>query len=333
MLGGEKIKLYALGLLLVSSFNVLGELCSIDEGKYEIISSIYLSKNDTCICKEKYEFSPYVFQGKLSSTKEQDNSFADTGTGEKWQCVMPKDNAPKDNEKLSSSTWIIPLSIFAATAGTSFGYYALKLKNKISDLSGSTPNTNTIEISEGGYLVPTNQNPNPMLITNTDSQVDLGNVLIDSNPTEYAYAYPSLNLRPKNTSSTEYTDAYSPTELGAMEPVNTYELANQVGSIIERSARSEINGRNVAFDKGVNGAPEEIYYEINEQEMLSDEEISALREKNAYPETNVQDIEPRATADTRIRARSPGSKGEFTKISNDVNSGSSTKCDVIWIEH
>jgi hypothetical protein len=40
-----------------------------------------------------------------------------------------------------------------------------------------------------------------------------------------------------------------------------------------------------------------------------------------YPETNVQDIEPRATADTRIRARSPGSKGEFTKISNDVNSG------------
>jgi hypothetical protein len=45
----------------------------------------------------------------------------------------------------------------------------------------------------------------------------------------------------KNTSSTEYTDAYSPTELGAMEPVNTYELANQVGSI-ERSARSEING-------------------------------------------------------------------------------------------
>jgi hypothetical protein len=49
--------------------------------------------------------------------------------------------------------------------------------------------------------------------------------------------------------------------------------------------------------------------------MLSDEEISALREKNAYPETNVQDIEPRATADTRIRARSPGSKGEFTHLS------------------
>jgi hypothetical protein len=40
--------------------------------------------------------------------------------------------------------------------------------------------------------------------------------------------------------------------------------------------------------------------QINEQEMLSDEEISALREKNAYLETNVQDIEPRATADTRI---------------------------------
>jgi hypothetical protein len=55
---------------------------------------------------------------------------------------------------------------------------------------------------------------------------------------------------------------FPPTELGAMEPVNTYELANQVGSIIERSARSEINGRNVAFDKGVNGAPEEIYYAI-----------------------------------------------------------------------
>ena len=62
------MKLYTLGLLALSSFNVLGSECIIkasDKSTYTIKSSIYSYPNNIniCKCQAGYEFSP-LFLGK-----------------------------------------------------------------------------------------------------------------------------------------------------------------------------------------------------------------------------------------------------------------------------
>ncbi|VVM19648.1 hypothetical protein BSPWISOXPB_1953 [uncultured Gammaproteobacteria bacterium] len=102
------IKLYVLGLLLLSSFNVLGEKeCNIitnDKSSYAIKSSIYsyLNKTElnTCKCQAGYEFDPYIPKGEFFSKGREENSFSEKPLalgGARLQCVTPKDDAKAIN--------------------------------------------------------------------------------------------------------------------------------------------------------------------------------------------------------------------------------------------
>ncbi|VVM27000.1 hypothetical protein BSPWISOXPB_10318 [uncultured Gammaproteobacteria bacterium] len=64
------------------------------------------------------------------------------------QCVTPKDDA-----KLSTVEWAVPIAVLSVMAtSTAVGYYMLK--RPVS--SGGASNTSVIVTSEDGYLVPAN---------------------------------------------------------------------------------------------------------------------------------------------------------------------------------
>ncbi|CAC9642028.1 hypothetical protein [uncultured Gammaproteobacteria bacterium] len=137
----EKMKSYALGLLLLSSVNALGNECIInasDKSTYAIKSSIYSYSNDinTCKCQSGYEFSPFVSGGKLSKKDSKNNSFTEPSgfAGKQLQCVIPKDDII-----LSTTEWVISISVFAIATGAvgSYSIYKLKgLKNSVSEGNG-----------------------------------------------------------------------------------------------------------------------------------------------------------------------------------------------------
>jgi hypothetical protein len=152
------IKLYVLGLLFLSSFNVLGKECNMstsDKSSYAIKSSIYsyLSKTElnTCKCQAGYEFDPYIPKGEFFSKGREENSFSEKPLalgGVRLQCVTPKDDS-----KLSTVEWAVPISVLSVMAtSTAVGYYMLK--RPVSP--GGAPNTDTLEISNDGYLAPSN---------------------------------------------------------------------------------------------------------------------------------------------------------------------------------
>ena len=324
------IKLYALGLLLISSFNVLGTTCNIidsnifsqDEKEhqptYSISSSVFSytpeSNIATCKCRSGYEFSPSIPTGKIVDAGEHDTSrnvflepfpsLAEKDPEFRLQCVISKDDT-----KLSVAEWAIPVSVLSVVAiGTPIGYFVFKRFKR--DPSGNTSNTGTIEMDEDGYLAPTNPNtgtietsmdggyltPGEMNfgannyitpITNTDPQVDLDNVTIDSSSTDSEYFS-------ADDSDSRYID----------QP----ELEDQVGSVeetigdaIEESPYSGTSDRH-------------LYANINEQDMVPDSEIAG----------GSGDLSS-ATADARIRTVSPDVEGEYNEIANNVNG----KCNIL----
>ena len=352
------IKLYALGLLLISSFNVLGVTCRIvdydidifsqDEepvqimppNTYRVSSSVFSyipeSNTATCKCRSGYEFSPSIPTGKIVDPPDHDTSH--NGFAEPFPSLAKKDPEfrlqcviSKDDTKLSVAEWAIPVSVLSVVAiGTPIGYFVFKRFKR--DPSGNTSNTDTIEMNEDGYLAPANSNPhvievnedgylapiNPNTgtietsmdggylnpgemnfgannyitpITNTDPQVDLDNVTIDSSSTDSEYFS-------ADDSDPRYIDA-----------VHTQpELEDQVGSVeetigdaIEESPYSGTSDRH-------------LYADINEQDMVPDSEIAG----------GSGDLSS-ATADARIRTVSPDVEGEYNEIANNVNG----KCNIL----
>ncbi len=135
------MKSYALGLLLLGSFNVLGKECAIktsNQSTYTIKSSVYSYSNDIniCKCQAGYKFSPSVSGGKLSKEGGKDDSFTvPLGlAGKELQCVTAKDDIA-----LSTAEWVVPVSVLAVATGVvgSYSIYKLKsLNNPISEGDG-----------------------------------------------------------------------------------------------------------------------------------------------------------------------------------------------------
>jgi hypothetical protein len=150
------IKLYVLSLLFVGSFNVLGAECKVKNKDltYEITSSVYSNntKIGTCKCKAGYEFkiNPPLPMGVLL-VAGKDNLFTEPSglakEGKELQCVISKDDT-----KLSTNDWVIPISILSAVAITvPINYLIFKRLES----SSNTP-TNTIEMLDR-HLLPENQ--------------------------------------------------------------------------------------------------------------------------------------------------------------------------------
>ncbi|VVM19837.1 hypothetical protein BSPWISOXPB_9278 [uncultured Gammaproteobacteria bacterium] len=134
---------------------------------------------------------------------------------------------------------------------------------------------------DGRYLTNFGANNYITPITNTDPQVDLDNVTIDSSSTDSEYFS-------ADDSDSRYID----------QP----ELEDQVGSVeetigdaIEESPYSGTSDRH-------------LYANINEQDMVPDSEIAG----------GSGDLSS-ATADARIRTVSPDVEGEYNEIANNVN--------------
>ncbi|VVH56665.1 hypothetical protein BAZOLSSOX_1735 [uncultured Gammaproteobacteria bacterium] len=329
------IKLYALGLLLISSFNVLGATCKISghilfkEGitSYFISSSVYSYKDNisTCRCKSGYEFSPSIPTGKIVKELEG-NAFPDPipSLEEKTQNLELRCVALKDDTKLSVAEWAIPVSVLSVAAiGAPIGYSVFKFKKGLSgNIFNTDADANTIEMNEDGYLAPANTNPGTIEIdrdgylspantnsgtietpmdggyltsdemnfgannyitpvTNTDPQVDLDNVTIDSSSTDSEYFS-------ADDSDPRYID-----------PIHT---ENQVESV-ERTIGDAIEENPYSGN-----SDRHIYADINEQDMVPDSEVAG----------GSGDLSS-ATADARIRNVSPDAEGEYNEIANNVN--------------
>ncbi|CAC9436758.1 hypothetical protein [uncultured Gammaproteobacteria bacterium] len=230
------MKLYTLGLLALSSFNALGSECLIkasDKSSYTIKSSIYSYSSDTnintCKCQAKYKFNTYVSEGKVShisslsfKSETRSNAFKEpSGFAEKQlRCVILKDDT-----KLSTAEWVIPISLLSVTTMSvpPLGYYYIKLRSKASGLSGGTSNIET------GDDLP---------LTNIEPQVDLDNVSISTNVTEYEDIIPI------------YENMKNP-----INPINPTNPMDQVY---------------------VNTQIESTYSEINVRNMLSDDEVALM---------------------------------------------------------
>ena len=343
------IKLYALGLLLISSFNVLGSTCKIldhhiffKDGEvpsqpptiatsYFISSSVYSYEDNisTCRCKSGYEFSPSIPTGKIANAPDLKGNlffapFPDKDSKFRLQCV-----ALKDDTKLSVAEWAIPVSVLSVAAiGAPIGYSVFKFKKGLSgNIFNTDADANTIEMNEDGYLAPANTNPGtieidrdgylspantnsgtietPMdggyltsdemnfgannyitPITNTDPQVDLDNVTIDSSSTDSEYFS-------ADDSDPRYID-----------PIHT---ENQVESV-ERTIGDAIEENPYSGN-----SDRHIYADINEQDMVPDSEVAG----------GSGDLSS-ATADARIRNVSPDAEGEYNEIANNVNG----KCNI-----
>ncbi|CAC9491466.1 hypothetical protein [uncultured Gammaproteobacteria bacterium] len=163
----KTIQLYVLDVLLLSSFNVLGEECNMktsDKSSYAIKSSIYLYLNgtelNTCKCQAGYEFDPYIPKGRIFFKGREENSFSEKPLaleGMRLQCVTPRDDT-----KLSTVDWAVPVSVLSVmVSSVAVGRYILKqpVSSRPPVSSGDTPNTNTIDVSEDGYLAPANTRP------------------------------------------------------------------------------------------------------------------------------------------------------------------------------
>ncbi len=335
------IKLYALGLLLISSFNVLGVTCNIvdhifsQDGitSYSVSSSVFSYKDNTatCKCRSGYEFSPSIPTGKIVEDHE-DNAFfepfpslAEKTQNFELQCVISKDDT-----KLSVAEWAIPVSVLSVAAiGAPIGYSVFKFKKGLSgNIFNTDADANTIEMNEDGYLAPANTNPGTIEIdrdgylspantnsgtietpmdggyltsdemnfgannyitpvTNTDPQVDLDNVTIDSSSTDSEYFS-------ADDSDPRYID-----------PIHT---ENQVESV-ERTIGDAIEENPYSGN-----SDRHIYADINEQDMVPDSEVAG----------GSGDLSS-ATADARIRNVSPDAEGEYNEIANNVNG----KCNIL----
>ncbi|CAC9656120.1 hypothetical protein [bacterium endosymbiont of Bathymodiolus sp. 5 South] len=244
------MKLHTLGLLALSSFNVLGSECIIkasDKSTYTIKSSIYSYPNNIniCKCQAGYEFSPFISREELSKNGKQENSFMVSLdlAGKKFQCVIPKDNT-----KPSTAAWVIPVSLFYAIAGgLVICHRTFKIKPRLPGLLGDEP---------PGLLGDT-----PNVIENDYQPLPVNWDNVSTSSTEYENI--SLNLISGNT------------------PINAHDaLDNQIQDILSEE-HIDVNAQNVLPDNEVadssrglisgtrSPAPERIYDEISNNTNLN----------------------------------------------------------------
>ncbi|VVH65333.1 hypothetical protein BSPLISOX_1235 [uncultured Gammaproteobacteria bacterium] len=245
-----KMKLYTLGLLALSSFNALGTECIIkasDKSIYTAKLSIYSYSNDinTCKCQAGYEFSLSASGEELSKKGKQENSFTSPLdlAGKKLQCVIPKDNT-----KLSTAEWVIPVSLLSAITG------GLVVCNLMFKIRPRLPGLSVDELP--GLLGET-----PNVIENDYQPLPVNWDNVSTSPTEYENI--SLNSIPRNT------------------PINTHDaLGNQIQDIYSEE-HINVNAQNVLPDNEVadssrglisstrSPAPEGIYDEISNNANLN----------------------------------------------------------------
>jgi hypothetical protein len=147
------IKLHALSLLFVGSFNVLGTECKIknEDLIYEITSSVYSYSNDTktgtCKCKAGYKFRVDMISTSIQAliASRKDNLFTASFVkeGKKLQCATPKDDT-----ELSPAAWTISISIFSVVA---IGSLIKSIRSYY--ISRNTRNTDTIEMLDRKFII------------------------------------------------------------------------------------------------------------------------------------------------------------------------------------
>ena len=307
----KTIQLYVLGVLLLSSFNVLGEECNMktsDKSSYAIKSSIYLYLNgtelNTCKCQAGYEFDPYIPKGRIFFKGREENSFSEKPLaleGMRLQCVTPRDDT-----KLSTADWAVPVSVLSVmVSSVAVGRYILKqpVSSRPPVSSGDTPNTNTIDVSEDGYLTPANTRPPVPVEYEHVSSIDpvyddgaAGPLYNDPDETVYNDAS-STPIYDDGVAGPLYNDgSIELTSAPRRIPVNPhYELEDQIGDQVES-----------------------IYSKVNTRNMLPDNEVTV----------RARDLMPSSTADASIRNRPPSPEGIYDEISNNVNSDSKTQCSI-----
>lgn len=307
----KTIQLYVLDVLLLSSFNVLGEECNMktsDKSSYAIKSSIYLYLNgtelNTCKCQAGYEFDPYIPKGRIFFKGREENSFSEKPLaleGMRLQCVTPRDDT-----KLSTVDWAVPVSVLSVmVSSVAVGRYILKqpVSSRPPVSSGDTPNTNTIDVSEDGYLAPANTRPPVPVEYEYVSSVDpvyddgaAGPLYNDPDETVYNDAS-STPIYDDGVAGPLYNDgSIELTSAPRRIPVNPhYELEDQIGDQVES-----------------------IYSKVNTRNMLPDNEVTV----------RARDLMPSSTADASIRNRPPSPEGIYDEISNNVNSDSKTQCSI-----
>lgn len=305
----KTIQLYVLGVLLLSSFNVLGEECNMktsDKSSYAIKSSIYLYLNgtelNTCKCQAGYEFDPYIPKGRIFFKGREENSFSEKPLaleGMRLQCVTPRDDT-----KLSTVDWAVPVSVLSVmVSSVAVGRYILKqpVSSRPPVSSGDTPNT--IDVSEDGYLAPANTRPPVPVEYEYVSSVDpvyddgaAGPLYNDPDETVYNDAS-STPIYDDGVAGPLYNDgSIELTSAPRRIPVNPhYELEDQIGDQVES-----------------------IYSKVNTRNMLPDNEVTV----------RARDLMPSSTADASIRNRPPSPEGIYDEISNNVNSDSKTQCSI-----
>jgi hypothetical protein len=305
----KTIQLYVLDVLLLSSFNVLGEECNMktsDKSSYAIKSSIYLYLNgtelNTCKCQAGYEFDPYIPKGRIFFKGREENSFSEKPLaleGMRLQCVTPRDDT-----KLSTVDWAVPVSVLSVmVSSVAVGRYILKqpVSSRPPVSSGDTPNT--IDVSEDGYLAPANTRPPVPVEYEYVSSVDpvyddgaAGPLYNDPDETVYNDAS-STPIYDDGVAGPLYNDgSIELTSAPRRIPVNPhYELEDQIGDQVES-----------------------IYSKVNTRNMLPDNEVTV----------RARDLMPSSTADASIRNRPPSPEGIYDEISNNVNSDSKTQCSI-----
>ncbi|CAC9501310.1 hypothetical protein [uncultured Gammaproteobacteria bacterium] len=347
----KTIQLYVLGVLLLSSFNVLGEECNMktsDKSSYAIKSSIYLYLNgtelNTCKCQAGYEFDPYIPKGRIFFKGREENSFSEKPLaleGMRLQCVTPRDDT-----KLSTADWAVPVSVLSVmVSSVAVGRYILKqpVSSRPPVSSGDTPNTNTIDVSEDGYLTPANTRPPVPVEYEHVSSIDpvyddgaAGPLYNDPDETVYNDAS-STPIYDDGAAGPLYNDPmYDDGAAGPLynDPDETvYNDASSTPIYDDGVAGPLYNDGSIELTSAPRRIPVNPHYELEDQIGDQVESIySKVNTRNMLPDNEVtvraRDLMPSSTADASIRNRPPSPEGIYDEISNNVNSDSKTQCSI-----
>ena len=312
------IKLYVLGLLFLSSFNVLGKECNMstsDKSSYAIKSSIYsyLSKTElnTCKCQAGYEFDPYIPKGEFFSKGREENSFSEKPLalgGVQLQCVTPKDDS-----KLSTVEWAVPISVLSVMAtSTAVGYYMLK--RPVSP--GGAPNTDTLEISNDGYLAP----------SNARFRVRLNNTSSEPLSVEYneISAYDDASSTPIPP---VYDDGFAGPIYNQDDPGYTDASSTQVYD--DGFAGPIDNQEEPVYDEISNVISTPVEIPVNSHYELGDQLGGIINTSSNETTVRSRGLALSNTADTRLRVRSPAAEKAYNEIFGNTKLKFRPRCNTL----
>ncbi|VVH56641.1 hypothetical protein BAZOLSSOX_2100 [uncultured Gammaproteobacteria bacterium] len=318
------IKLHALSLLFVGSFNVLGTECKIknEDLIYEITSSVYSYSNDTktgtCKCKAGYKFRVDMISTSIQAliASRKDNLFTASFVkeGKKLQCATPKDDT-----ELSPAAWTISISIFSVVA---IGSLIKSIRSYY--ISRNTRNTDTIEMLDRNLLprnqlqsverniyskldtsrtAPSNENTSADFSRNTNDNFDISeHTFVNSNVIEDTDV--NSNLIENTGASGE------PVYIDIGGDVHTPLNGGATGGPGDLPSATADAGLETSFPAPEGGYDEHIYISLDD---LND---GATGGANDLPST---------TADAGIRTAPPVPEREFREISSNMRG----KCNIL----